>query len=497
MKLIALTLALAGARVCEKWELDDFNFRRGSGPPFHQSAPACSPSSPTMLRRGQNAPIHLHNLLRRDASVPNIEGFATDVVTQPEIVQNVVDDSHESEAAPHLVHLSVVQSFEDWCKHPCMQSTWEIASPKPSKKNSSYKLYEAAIWRQEDPPRLALYEFDDKFAKRASNSWEICNGEWECMTYYILREHYNILDIKLEGDDISVDLKNGFKKVFDFIAERSNDEMIKMITYSGHGASGSGAWFEGALKTKHAQDLFLNTKYLIQWDVINFGTNCEEGQWNMLEKMHPFAKYIVASDLNVGGWGDGGKLSDHDERMLVRAHTEWDQMVKIKEGAEQTESVEDILHSMLEGRKELWNHLESTKENKHRQSISVYRTSEVLPFRNTMRTAYADFKKKHNTTALNAFHGALEYERCDALAAVKALDPDGVSETRFYALRKNYTSTATNFPWRHPCSHGLKFNWVEDFDDGPPCQVGAFFNDADRINVEEEYLRSHKRPPTA
>jgi len=511
MKLVllaALTFALAGARVCEQWELDDVNFRRSAGPPYDQSAPSCNPS-PSLLRT--SAPIHIHDLMlprvNVSASIADTERGTmktTDAIKARPAGTRKSATEHEFSKkrgqSHHLIHLSIVQSFADWCEHPCMQSTWETAAPKADTESDAYRLYEAAIWRQEDPPRLALYEFDPRFAERASNSWELCGGAWECGAFLMLRESYKLLDVTLDGD-LSTALQKGFAQIFNFIAKRSQAQ-IRVITYSGHGGAGDGAWFEGSLEADHAEELFRTTQNILKWDVMNFGTNCEEGQWNMLEKMHPFAKYIIASDLKVGGWEDGGKLSDEDQKTMVRMHKEWSEMVMIKKGAEKMHSAEDILKLLLEGRSTVWAKMKSTAEHKHRQSMSVYETAEALPFRAAMRAAYTRLKDGTHAAEKKAFHQLLERGQCDVLVAVKALEDHhsgGASsapalESRFLALRVMYKSTADIFKWSPPVSNGLRYNWVEDYEGTPPCAVGAFFDDAARVEAEKKYLRDGTSP---
>eukprot|EP00397_Hematodinium_sp_SG-2012_P035124 GEMP01037750.1.p1 GENE.GEMP01037750.1~~GEMP01037750.1.p1 ORF type:complete len:342 (+),score=69.24 GEMP01037750.1:199-1224(+) len=301
------------ARLCSDLDLEHYNLRRASGPPDDQHPPACTPPRKSFLQTEGNS---------------------------------VGTDHYNEQNATHLVHLSVFQSFESWCQYPCMSATWEIAAPKP--RSNAYKLYEAVIWRQEDPPRLAVYQFDDVFERKARNTWHLCGGQWSCISFVSLRESYNVLNVPLstDPDHLSPSLRRGFGEIFALLAQDNSKYSTDappayIMSYSGHGGAGDGSLFEGFLQQKDAMDLLETTRNVLRWDVLNLGTNCEEGRWGLLDSLHPFFRYIIASDLKVGGWDNDGSLSAEDKKALVIGHNELSAMVTMRRGAEQGD---DTLH---------------------------------------------------------------------------------------------------------------------------------------------------------
>jgi len=498
----SLTLAnlatVLDARSCKQWELDSYILRRQRGPPLDQQPPNCTPSSG----------------ISTDASIQQHKPFLvrTDT-TQTFHAENKVQQLPIEKSKPHMVHLSVVQSYEHWCKHPCMGVTWETAAPKPKVKDSGpYLLYEAAIWQQEDPPRLALYAFDSDFETKARNSWKMCDGKWECFNFLILRENHNLLNVKLDKEKLSKSLKKGFAQIFEFISQRS-DGGIKVMTYSGHGSDADGSWFEGSLDARDARSLLRQSQKHIEWDIMNFATNCLEGKWNMLWALYPYTKYIVASDLEVGGWEEKGPLSDRDGQVLVKALQDTSELAMLKKGAEEKQEIGIILKGMLDGRENLWWRLKNTRKNKHRQSVSVFKSDQVAPFHDTMLATFekqfpkgfkplqsSDGPRKHFVEEIgNPAKTAQQYfdiigqKDCDVYEAAELLNNlnNNILE-KFKTMRHMYITTNSIFRWKNdgtnkPVSNGLKFNYVSSYDGKPPCQLGEFFKDYRRKNAEQDY----------
>lgn len=393
--------------------------------------------------------------------------------------------------AARFGHLHVVRSNEAWCAHPCDQPSWELAAPKPSP-SSSYVLVEAAIWTQNR--EVVLYRFDDEWFKNASDVYHsVCHGKWSCPAYREFREARALFragpwPAEADRDEavLSAFLRDSFEKVFDKLAEEAGAGADLGLTFSGHGGQADGSLFEGQLIAEDAhkllqQHLDRNGKF----SLLNFGTNCQEGRWKMLAAFQPFADWILASDLNVGGLADTEHL-DID----VDAQERLSDVSVLKKAMESSMTVRAAAEEIVAARRRLWAEVwrEGVVQQRLRQSISLFNPTQLPDFEAALHSAFQALPASQHGT----FKEDAETANCDVLAVVQLLDRaqqappssflaggrqakdrgrngrrllhnNGGSslEAQFEALRPLYASTRALFTWSpNETTHGLAFNFA-------------------------------------
>mmetsp|Transcript_43364 Transcript_43364/g.139351 ORF Transcript_43364/g.139351 Transcript_43364/m.139351 type:complete len:509 (+) Transcript_43364:71-1597(+) len=375
---------------------------------------------------------------------------------------------------PHLLHLYVVQSDTDWCRSPCEGPTWELAAPKPEV-GSPYELLEAAIWRQDR--RVALYRFDSAWLGTAKRSFQdLCHGAgWACPKYRQWREARRILEVgpwpaELDNDPpgLSNFLRAAFEQVLAQAHAQSPGAKHVAVTYSGHGSHADGALFEGSVMKEDAVGLLNHVADMSadSWgrlSLLNFGGNCAEGRWNMLAAMHPFADWMLASDLNVGGFELTKAEKGHESMQRLQRLGD---LAVLKRSSEATGSVDEMVNSIVQARQEIWASVfnESIKRQGLEQSIAAFRpASEFSPFAEAFRKAYVAL---HSPEARASFLKHAEANRCDVLESARWLDAElqrqGVSSAvvvQFEALRPLYASTRDVVEWKSK-TNGLGFNFL-------------------------------------
>mmetsp|Transcript_12803 Transcript_12803/g.40167 ORF Transcript_12803/g.40167 Transcript_12803/m.40167 type:complete len:531 (-) Transcript_12803:154-1746(-) len=376
---------------------------------------------------------------------------------------------------PYLAHLYVVQSTEDWCPPPCWGPTWELAAPKPEL-GSGYALFEAAIWRQER--RVALYRFDPAWESRARQAYSrVCSNSWECAAYRVFRERHALLNIgpwpqsaEDNPTELSAFLLSSFKRFFHRVLDEVPHHQHFGITYSGHGALADGSLFEGTVHRDDAKSLLESlTHGMGQVALLNFGGNCAEGRWNMLSTLHPYAEWIIASDLAVGGV----ELKEEERTAATsRARERLSDVFVLKQVAEASVPVEGMVERIIRAREELWNTVWQGPivRQRLRQSIAAYHGPDFLPFAEALQLAYRELTASQR----KAFKERVEAAECDVLAAARFLEAAVASgaalglEERFRQMRPVFASTQSLVEW-DTALHGLGFNFLGWHE--PPCDL--------------------------
>jgi len=444
---------------CSDAELASYALLASTGPVPGSRAlqpPSCIPTSKQGLW-----PLSVGSLAEQHAEVH--AGSEKDIQKQTEMVQ-----------APHLAHLYVAQSYAEWCKAPCQAATWELAAPKPML-NSTYVLFEAAIWRQER--RVALYQFDPAWEKRARHAYhDVCFGMgWECYNYKVFRENRSLLSIgpwpasadKNYGE-LSKFLLSAFDRIFAKIRESVPRAEHFALTYSGHGASADGSLFEGVLQKRDSATWLKSVTGMTgRLAMLNFGGNCAEGRWNMVAHLHPYADWIIASDLKVGGVA----LNDEENTMeTVHARERLSDVTILKQAGEAKSSVLSMVEQVVQARVKLWKEVWKApiKRQKLRQSIAAYHGPDFPAFQKALRLGYAELPIARR----KEWEERVEDAECDVLAAARLLAEMAPSsstselEKSFKTMRPMFASTSGMVDWEVQL-HGLGFNfngWK-----GPPC----------------------------
>lgn len=408
----------------------------------------------------------------------------------------------------HFVHLHVVQSDAVWCKLPCDAPSWELAAPKPEK-GSPYVLVEAAIWRQFRT--VTLYQFDAAWEKLARNSYQqLCGGRaWGCAAYENHRKSKELLTVgpwpaELDTQPLKLSqyIQNAFAKVFgeinakvmvDVQKDTGKDNAHIGLTYSGHGGDADGSLFNGVVNSPNAVSLL---KSLVdaggRFSMFNFGTNCQEGFWAMLAAMHPFADWILASELKVGGL-NGGQDPAEDMRH-IKAKEKLSDVAVLKRTMEARQTPKQAVAEIVKARGQLWSGAmeQALTRQKLKQSVSAFAAPKFPAFAAAMKSALEDKLSDAKQQELQTF---AENHQCDVLSVAKFIDsvPEGMFlqqksktilskgagplEKLFRAFRPDYVSTRSLFTW-DKVTHGFVFNhrgaWQRD--DGsvvPRCDLSV------------------------
>mmetsp|Transcript_49046 Transcript_49046/g.104824 ORF Transcript_49046/g.104824 Transcript_49046/m.104824 type:complete len:568 (-) Transcript_49046:79-1782(-) len=492
-------LDLGQLRACSDAELTSYALALAVGPSVASAArhapPRCAPSQGQglwPLGPGQ-PPSPFTATETGTARTPPVKFWAAggaghDALATPErsVTGAPSLSGNGGDQATHVAHLLVVQSFEYWCPKPCMQPTWELQSPKPAR-SSPYVLFEAAIWHQ--TRTVTLYQFDPLWERQARNSYhDVCMGKgWSCPEYQVFRESQSLLtvgpwpkdaDEEEEGTRLSHFLLKAFKQIFARIHQAVPTVRDVGLSYTGHGAAADGALFEGALLAPDAISLMRYVTEggdgsqalgLGQLAFLNFGGNCEEGKWNMLASLHRFAIWVVASDLEVGGLNISA-ASDEDRAEMASAMQKVSDLLVLKEAFETHSTPQEALLKVVSAKDHLWNQdlRLLIADQKLRQTVAVFNTSQFDSFRSKLREAYSRLSDEKR----GAFQSHVEAASCDVLAAATFLDVDADSPTlkeAFLDLRPMFASTKSAFDWDVD-ANGLGFNFLS-WSREPPCDL--------------------------
>jgi len=410
--------------------------------------------------------------------------------------------THKSKTRPsrrepaHFVHLRVVTVTDSWCPAPCDSPSWELGSPK-AEVDGPYSLYEVAIWQSSG--KITLYQFDPEFLEKARNSYydpDLCAGKgWGCTKYMEERESRAVLSVGppqmhvFSFDKLSVFLRDTFKTFFKRISELEPQARNFGLTYSGHGHRADGSLFEGQIFPHHVAALL---KYVTgpkdgdgdgdglnlgKMAMLNFGTNCAEGRWNMLEAFAPYADWILASDLNVGGI-DTTSVNPESEALQAGP--------VIKRCMEERMSVDRAVQELVVSTQKFWEGMrKEITDQQVRQTLSAFAANKVAPFKSSLKSVMRARQDKFLDLDKVA-----QGSDCDLLTIARFLDESagppaekllvvpanatkhhlGPIEAQYYELRPHFASTQEFFQWRVQVN-GLGLNHGPN---SPKCDWSAF-----------------------
>lgn len=394
-----------------------------------------------------------------------------------------VDEDPIASGPPYFAQLRVVQSTQDWCQAPCHKPSWELAAPK-STPGSNFALYEAAIWRQNR--RVVLYRFDKKWMAKAQNVYhEICKGTWSCPEYEAFREEKALLsfgpwsqEVDWNKAKLSTYLSDKFEQFFQLIRKEGSEHTG--LSYSGHGARADGSLFQGLVMKQDAQALLQSVTSALpgaRLAFLNFGTNCAEGRWNMLAAMRPYADWILASDLDVGGIHRGkGSPQQIDAQQELQASAVLQRVMLDRV------SIPDAVKAIVNARGQLWNEVlkADIDAQETAQTLGAFDTSHVAPFQHHLIESYTSLPEAQR----RPFEQHIEDHQCDILEAARFLDAQKSSSSFLQKGKLNGTFLQADFESMRPyfastayaTTGGLGFNFAGYH--RPPCDIGAAMGDA-------------------
>jgi len=271
----------------------------------------------------------------------------------------------------------------------------------------------------------------------------------------------------LEHDEAAFSkfLKDAFEKIFAKIHEITGPDNTNMgVTYGGHGGSADGSFFAGAMKPPESLPLLQSlTEAGGKFAILNWGTNCAEGKWKMLEAMTPFADWIIASDLNVGGLEEGAIPPDQ-QGQLAKAQEKFADVAVLKENMEARRPYREAVSEIIQSREQLWFGVmkDAIISQQLRQNIAAFDCPKFPDFAVAFKNAYQSMSIEHKselvTKAQNSECDVLVVARyLDAAGATQSLNGPGPLEAEFRAFRPMYATTRSLFDWE-PVTHGLGFN---------------------------------------
>jgi len=409
---------VAGQPVCSDLQLAEYTLAVAIGPLWGK-----------VPREPQCRPSETQRLGPADLSSFRVDPAATDLV--PTLLHTKAMTRADrgsfliNKEDIHFAHLVVFQSDTAWCAHPCESPTWELAAPKPET-GSPYLLLEAAIWRQSR--KVTLYQFDPEWQKRARSSYnEVCGGKgWGCPAYEMFRESKKLLSvgpwpisIAEDKDAISAFIADAFAQFFSKVHELAPRASIG-LTYNGHGGAADGGLFENSIKAGDAVQLMHRAVEAAgkPFSLLNFGTNCAEGRWNMLAAMYPFADWILASDLKVGGIESQGMKKEESAEM-AEAQQRLGDLQTLQKAFEDKAESHHAIKQVIHAREQFWQVMSTPIEGqKLEQSVAAFDTSKFEPFQDLMRRSYQILPEGQRSD----FENTVETNNCDVLAAVVFID---------------------------------------------------------------------------
>jgi hypothetical protein len=222
--------------------------------------------------------------------------------------------------------------------------------------------------------------------------------------------------------------------------------------------------FEGLIYKEDAVDLLKDATKTKKASILNFGGNCAEGKWNMVQALHPFADYIFASDLLV--YGVKGIPRDKVGPYIALSKKE-DELNNIKVQMDKRAGILDAAKALLASRRKIWEFVKETiGRTKLKQSKSLYKSSEFPALK-----AYL-IKRWNVLSPLKRDEVIFQTEEamCDTQVFAKGLGGDEADKL-FKAFRIGYIDTSDFFKWDVP-TRGLSFNFL-GFKQ-PPCDIKVF-----------------------
>jgi hypothetical protein len=305
------------------------------------------------------------------------------------------------------------------------------------------------------------------------------------------------------------------------------------VTYNGHGARADGSLFEGSIHSADAQMLLTQVTGIEPHTVValrahdnaslsavsttasklalpevtppedtarlnmgrlamlNFGTNCAEGRWDMLAALYPFAEWILASDLNVGG-GEPARSAPQDVKMkLLDRKKELEDSTVLMQTTATKMPMRSVVQKLVLSRRKIWEEVwrESIKILQLAQTIAAYEAANVPPFQTSLIAAYRELRPSQRL----AFESHVEAATCDVLEASRFLDQPTSSAASFLSGSSKHLSTVSRH--QHGSSledkflamrpffertewapvNGLGFNFVGWH--APPCDIKSALGD--------------------
>jgi hypothetical protein len=234
---------------------------------------------------------------------------------------------------------------------------WPAASPIKDAPN--YRLYDVEIARDtlSRPVQLNLLKFQN---------WDRTKG-WTAVDFTAYRADSTVYSMPLSGS--SSDLMNALTAAVHKVMQRESATRF-VIEYSGHG--GPLVFFEGTLTMSDARSFVQNVRSAIGDAVLvlDFSTNCDVGFFDFAMNFHDKADYLVASDLQVGGFDPGDVTAwltvQHDNNLQSFFSSEKSAVASLK--------------SVITSRRAVWALAQASIASlKVQQSLSVFSLSEFVP----------------------------------------------------------------------------------------------------------------------
>lgn len=197
--------------------------------------------------------------------------------------------------------------------------------------------------------------------------------------------------------------------------------------------------------------------------VMNFGGNCAEGKWNMLQAISPWGDYVVASDLLVTGVS---KIPSSKMQAFMNLKKKYDDLSYIKDLMEKRLPIKAAILELLKGREKIWNFAKDAIKKEHlRQTKAVYSSNEFPNLKEALVKAWkAVPEAKQKEIKLKTEEAMCDVETfCNLVGGEELV-------SKFKKFRIGFVSTKSIFPWDKD-ANGLSFNflgWRK-----PPCDLTA------------------------
>lgn len=301
-------------------------------------------------------------------------------------------------------------------------------------------------YNNDNPQKLGLYRFDETFDNSNSKYQTLLLEEYggnearEAWVEY--RENFEILSMDVpekSGEAWLEALKTAMKKVVeDYPAEHYG------IVFWGHGTR-SGQLFNGILNNSESKRLlqYINSIIGKKIDFLDWGTQCNDGDYNVVKTQYNYADYIMASDLSRGFniYPPDTVISDDPAEREVRFKSS----EVYEEYFSPNKTIKQALIDLWNAERTNWEReiiKNSIISNEFKQSVSLYNTSK--------------FENLVNATNLDT---SMVYG--DVLNYIKEYYPE--QEQKFYDFRFHYISTKDFFSWDEDLNGFFKEDhWIWD-----------------------------------
>lgn len=311
------------------------------------------------------------------------------------------------------------------------QVSWEQET-KFSEDNNLQE-FQVVIWNGGDwagTKKISLYKFDQTFDPTRS---EYMNGGSSWVNY---RESFNILNIDIPAKLASTEYLSAFKQIMETIVRTQPAEHYG-IKYLGHGTGGSGL-FAYKINPEDSEQLLAYIKAIIgkKIDFLDWDTNCGNGTYQIAKGEYQYTDYILASDLNRGGYTFGQPDPGISSETYSAAMRFQSPEAILSEFFSPSKTIRQSLIELVNSQRSLWDLTlkNSMTAGKVKQSISIYDSS----------------KFEDLTASTNLGQGL---QSGDVLNYIKTSYP--AQEHKFYDFRFHYVNNKDFFPWDES-SNGFK-----------------------------------------